>query len=76
MVDFIIARVREVLSTDCGDFSYCHQNSTTKENEVLLAIGTAYVQGEDVAGRGRVLLYSLGKNTENPQNLVIILAFR
>ncbi|CAA6656270.1 unnamed protein product [Spirodela intermedia] len=46
-------------------------NSTTKENEALLAIGTAYVQGEDVAGRGRVLLYCLGKNTENPQNLVL-----
>uniref|UniRef100_A0A1D1XMC9 Cleavage and polyadenylation specificity factor 160 kDa subunit n=1 Tax=Anthurium amnicola TaxID=1678845 RepID=A0A1D1XMC9_9ARAE len=46
-------------------------NSTTKENEALLAIGTAYVQGEDVAGRGRVLLFSINKNTENPQNLVL-----
>ncbi|KAH7664725.1 cleavage and polyadenylation specificity factor subunit 1 protein [Dioscorea alata] len=45
-------------------------NTTTMENEVLLAIGTAYVQGEDVAARGRVLLYSIGKNTENPDNLV------
>lgn len=45
------------------------QNTTTKENETLLAIGTAYVQGEDVAARGRVLLYSLGKS-DNPQNLV------
>lgn len=44
-------------------------NTTTKENETLLAIGTAYVQGEDVAARGRVLLYSLGKS-DNPQNLV------
>ncbi|CAN1842644.1 Cleavage and polyadenylation specificity factor subunit 1 [Linum perenne] len=42
-------------------------NTTTKENETLLAIGTAYVQGEDVAARGRVLLFSLGKNTENSQ---------
>lgn len=42
------------------------------ENEVLLAIGTAYVQGEDVAARGRVLLYSIGKNTENPDNLVFM----
>ncbi|XP_052191714.1 cleavage and polyadenylation specificity factor subunit 1 isoform X2 [Diospyros lotus] len=33
-------------------------NTTTKENETLLAIGTAYLQGEDVAARGRVLLYS------------------
>ncbi|KAJ4955489.1 hypothetical protein NE237_012272 [Protea cynaroides] len=45
-------------------------NATTKENETLLAIGTAYVQGEDVAARGRVLLYSIGRNTDNPQNLV------
>lgn len=45
-------------------------NTTTKENETLLAIGTGYVQGEDVAARGRVLLFSVGKNTDNPQNLV------
>nr|DAD18663.1 TPA_asm: hypothetical protein HUJ06_020126 [Nelumbo nucifera] len=45
-------------------------NTTTKENETLLAIGTAYVQGEDVAARGRVLLFSIGRNTDNPQNLV------
>ncbi|GLT75789.1 hypothetical protein SLA2020_474860 [Shorea laevis] len=45
-------------------------NTNTKENETLLAIGTAYVQGEDVAARGRVLLFSVGKNTDNPQNLV------
>ncbi|CAI0403493.1 unnamed protein product, partial [Linum tenue] len=45
-------------------------NTTTKENETLLAIGTAYVQGEDVAARGRVLLFSLGKNTDNSQVLV------
>ncbi|XP_054786519.1 cleavage and polyadenylation specificity factor subunit 1 isoform X2 [Prosopis cineraria] len=45
-------------------------NTDTKENETLLAIGTAYVQGEDVAARGRVLLFSLGKNTDNNQPLV------
>ncbi|KAG2565125.1 hypothetical protein PVAP13_7NG025878 [Panicum virgatum] len=44
------------------------QNTTTKENETLMAIGTAYVQGEDVAARGRVLLFSFSK-TENSQNL-------
>lgn len=47
------------------------QNTTTKENETLLAIGTAYVQGEDVAARGRILLFSLGKDSDNSQNLVI-----
>ncbi|KAL6127024.1 hypothetical protein ACLB2K_075069 [Fragaria x ananassa] len=45
-------------------------NTTTKENETLLAIGTAYVQGEDVAGRGRVLLFSAENNFDNPQNLI------
>ncbi|KAE9617217.1 putative cleavage/polyadenylation specificity factor, A subunit [Lupinus albus] len=45
-------------------------NTTSKENETLLAIGTAYVQGEDVAARGRILLFSLGKNTDNSQTLV------
>ncbi|KAJ0042930.1 hypothetical protein Pint_17292 [Pistacia integerrima] len=45
-------------------------NTTTKENDTLLAVGTAYVQGEDVAARGRVLLFSVGRNADNPQNLV------
>lgn len=54
-------------------FSSSLQNTITKENETLLAIGTAYVQGEDVAARGRVLLFSFGKNTDNPQNLVFCL---
>ncbi|XP_050221974.1 cleavage and polyadenylation specificity factor subunit 1 isoform X2 [Mercurialis annua] len=45
-------------------------NTTTKENETLLAIGTAYVQGEDVAARGRVLLFSVMRSTENSQVLV------
>ncbi|KAK6117889.1 hypothetical protein DH2020_048365 [Rehmannia glutinosa] len=42
-------------------------NTTTQRNETLLAIGTAYVQGEDVAARGRVLLYSVEKNSDNVQ---------
>ncbi|KFK26774.1 hypothetical protein AALP_AA8G292000 [Arabis alpina] len=41
-------------------------NASTAENETLLAVGTAYVQGEDVAARGRVLLFSFS----NSQNLV------
>ncbi|CAN6271048.1 unnamed protein product [Urochloa humidicola] len=45
------------------------QNTSTKENETLMVIGTAYVQGEDVAARGRVLLFSFSKS-ENSQNLV------
>ncbi|KAF3433103.1 hypothetical protein FNV43_RR24205 [Rhamnella rubrinervis] len=45
-------------------------NTTTKENETLLAIGTAYVQGEDVAARGRVLLFSVGKISDKPQTVV------
>jgi hypothetical protein len=35
-----------------------------------MAIGTAYVQGEDVAAKGRVLLFSFSKS-ENSQNLVL-----
>ncbi|XP_020575290.1 cleavage and polyadenylation specificity factor subunit 1, partial [Phalaenopsis equestris] len=45
-------------------------NSATKENEAIMAIGTAYVQGEDVSARGRILLFAIGKNGENSQNLV------
>lgn len=45
-------------------------NSTTRENETLLAIGTAYLQGEDVAARGRIILYSFDKNAENSQTKV------
>ncbi|KAL6501453.1 hypothetical protein OROGR_026586 [Orobanche gracilis] len=42
-------------------------NTTTQQNETLLAVGTAYVQGEDVAARGRVLLYSVEKNSDGVQ---------
>ncbi|GFY84337.1 cleavage and polyadenylation specificity factor 160 [Actinidia rufa] len=45
-------------------------NTTTKENKTLLAIGTAYVQEEDVAARGRVLLFSIGRNPDNSQTSV------
>ncbi|GFQ05002.1 cleavage and polyadenylation specificity factor subunit 1 [Phtheirospermum japonicum] len=42
-------------------------NTSTQRNETLLAVGTAYAQGEDVAARGRVLLYSVEKNSDNSQ---------
>ncbi|XP_078166463.1 cleavage and polyadenylation specificity factor 160 isoform X1 [Carex rostrata] len=45
-------------------------NTTTKENETLMAVGTAYVQGEDVPGRGRVLLFSFASSSEPSQNVV------
>ncbi|KAL1818556.1 hypothetical protein ACET3Z_013425 [Daucus carota] len=45
-------------------------NTTTRENETLLAIGTAYVQGEDVAGRGRVLLFSVERIAESSQTTI------
>ncbi|KAG6521457.1 hypothetical protein ZIOFF_018576 [Zingiber officinale] len=44
-------------------------NTTTKENETLLAIITAYVQGEDVAARGRMLLYTFVNNVDSFQNI-------
>lgn len=40
-----------------------------------MAIGTAYVQGEDVAARGRVLLYSIGKNGDESESLVCTILF-
>ncbi|XP_051121150.1 cleavage and polyadenylation specificity factor subunit 1 isoform X2 [Andrographis paniculata] len=40
-------------------------NTTTQANETLLAIGTAYVQGEDVAARGRIILYSVERSSDN-----------
>nr|GEU86448.1 reverse transcriptase domain-containing protein [Tanacetum cinerariifolium] len=39
-------------------------NTTTRESETLLAVGTAYVQGEDVAARGHVLLFYVENGTE------------
>ncbi|XP_058204748.1 cleavage and polyadenylation specificity factor subunit 1 isoform X2 [Rhododendron vialii] len=45
-------------------------NTTTKENVTLLAIGTAYVQGEDVAARGRVLLFSVDRDPDNSETVV------
>ncbi|KAL4582957.1 hypothetical protein LXL04_007519 [Taraxacum kok-saghyz] len=45
-------------------------NTTTRENETLMAIGTAYVQGEDVAARGRVLLFSVENSTDTSQATV------
>ncbi|KAI4378121.1 hypothetical protein MLD38_015649 [Melastoma candidum] len=36
-------------------------NTTTRENETVLAVGTAYVQGDDVAVRGCILLFSVAK---------------
>ncbi|KAG6410854.1 hypothetical protein SASPL_128925 [Salvia splendens] len=43
------------------------QNTTAQRNETLLAIGTAYVQGEDVAARGRILLYSVERISDTIQ---------
>lgn len=45
-------------------------NTSTKENETLLAIGTAYVQGEDVAARGRIILASIKQDSNNSDNWV------
>lgn len=51
-------------------FQFVQQNTTTRENETLLAVGTAYVQGEDVAARGRVLLFSIDRTADNSRTLV------
>nr|GMC92978.1 cleavage and polyadenylation specificity factor subunit 1 isoform X1 [Ipomoea batatas] len=46
-------------------------NTTTRENETLLAVGTAYVQGEDVAARGRVLLFNVDRTNDNSRTPVL-----
>eukprot|EP00252_Welwitschia_mirabilis_P006620 TRINITY_DN1750_c0_g1_i1.p1 TRINITY_DN1750_c0_g1~~TRINITY_DN1750_c0_g1_i1.p1 ORF type:complete len:1015 (+),score=221.45 TRINITY_DN1750_c0_g1_i1:83-3046(+) len=45
-------------------------NTSTEEFETLLAIGTAYVQGEDVAARGRIILASIRPEQENSSSSV------
>lgn len=64
----------EIKDNDHSILYYCFselpKNTTTKENETLLAIGTAFVQGEDVAARGHLLLFSVDKNPDNSQTLV------
>lgn len=37
-----------------------------EQMQTLLAIGTAYVQGEDVPARGRIILVSLGQDPNDP----------
>ncbi|KAH7853631.1 hypothetical protein Vadar_004892 [Vaccinium darrowii] len=63
----------EIKDNDHSNPYYCFSDlpeNTTKENETLLAIGTAFVQGEDVAARGHVLLFSVDRNPDNLQTLV------
>lgn len=65
----------EIKDNDHSILYYCFselpKNTTTKENETLLAIGTAFVQGEDVAARGHLLLFSVDKNPDNSQTLIL-----
>lgn len=42
------------------------KNITTDQTQTLLAIGTSYVQGEDVAAKGRIILVSVGKDPQDP----------
>ncbi|MCO5593054.1 hypothetical protein L7F22_047059 [Adiantum nelumboides] len=41
-----------------------------EQMQTLLAIGTAYVQGEDVPSRGRIILLSLGQDLNDPSQWV------
>ncbi|EFJ10123.1 hypothetical protein SELMODRAFT_184138 [Selaginella moellendorffii] len=43
------------------------KNAATEQVENLLAIGTGYLQGEDVASRGRIILVSLGEDPSDPK---------
>lgn len=49
-----------------------YQNITTDQTQTLLAIGTCYVQGEDVAAKGRIILVSVGKDPQEPNSWVSI----
>lgn len=44
------------------------KNITTDQTQTLLAIGTSYVQGEDVAAKGRIILVSVGKDPQEPSS--------
>ncbi|VFQ77558.1 unnamed protein product [Cuscuta campestris] len=46
-------------------------NTTKRENQTLLAVGTAYVQGEDVAARGRVLIFNVERTNDNTRTSVL-----
>lgn len=46
------------------------QNVTTDQTQTLLAIGTSYVQGEDVAAKGRIILVSVGQDPQEPSSWV------
>lgn len=59
-----------ILESLCTPDYFCLQNASTKENDTLLAVGTGYLQGEDVASRGRVLLFAFGKSNDSTENLV------
>lgn len=46
------------------------QNTSTDQTQTLLAIGTSYVQGEDVAAKGRIILVSVGQDPQDPSSWV------
>lgn len=48
------------------------QDLSTDQTQTLLAIGTSYVQGEDVAAKGRIILVSVGKDPQEPSSWVCI----
>lgn len=50
--------------------SWMWQNTSTDQTQTLLAIGTSYVQGEDVAAKGRIILVSVGQDPQDPSSWV------
>ena len=46
------------------------QNIKTELTQTLLAIGTSYVQGEDVAAKGRIILVSVGQDPNDSASWV------
>lgn len=59
-------------STNLAVVGVCttQQNIMTDQTQTMLAIGTAYVQGEDVAAKGRIILVSVGQGTNDPSTWV------
>lgn len=44
------------------------KNTSTEQMQTLLAVGTAYVQGEDVPARGRIILVTVGQDPGDPNS--------
>lgn len=79
IVTFLLRDLSRTLSISCSFgrtlqiinvTSWMWQNTSTDQTQTLLAIGTSYVQGEDVAAKGRIILVSVGQDPQDPSSWV------